>query len=119
MNDIEIAKAVATLDSTIEDLRVRVSGAERYSSVFGAFVVLPKPTGHALELASQIRKMCAKGHVRLSIGVSDGRLEAVTDVNQVNVVGTAINYAARLAFLEGGEGRIAVNEFTADQAIRT
>lgn len=118
MDDPELSEAVERLDSTIKDLIAGNPRIRMHSNVFGAFVVMPEPMKKVMQLANRIRRKCAERHVRVAIGVSDGRLEPVADLTEENVVGTAINYAARLAFVDHGPGRIAVKESTAQQAMR-
>ncbi len=117
MDNPEITAATLGLDSSIESLIAsRFPDSERHGSVFGAYVVVKKPIRRVLEFAESLRLECFERAITLAMGISDGRLEPVRDLEQENLVGTAINYAARLAFFPDGIGRIAVKEDVAIQA---
>jgi class 3 adenylate cyclase len=103
--DAEIVGAMEALYSSIE------SGLDEHdsfhSSLYGGFVLRPSEAD-PLQLAEHVRKHCVMAGVDLAIGVSLGPVELFNDLHGKNYVGTAINQAARLAFLDASDGRIGV-----------
>jgi class 3 adenylate cyclase len=61
--------------------------------------------------------MAAEAGIGLGIGVTVGRLEVTEDLLEENVAGIAINHAARLAFMDANQCRIAVDEEVVGYAI--
>ncbi|MBT6154875.1 MAG: hypothetical protein HOL01_25925 [Planctomycetaceae bacterium] len=112
MDDPELVEAFKVLDATIQEL----GEYGHYGSMVGAFVVLPQSLRLSVEVARDIRRRCAEQGVKLSLGVSDGRLERVLDLTHINLVGTPINYAARLASLEAG--RIAISDSIVKRVVK-
>jgi class 3 adenylate cyclase len=105
-----IAGTVEQLAHIGDDVRQRNPEIRTHSSVYGRFWVVPKSVRQALGCAESILEAAAAAGVGLGIGVTVGRIEAVQGLLEENVAGIAINHAARLAFLEDNEGRIAIDE---------
>jgi hypothetical protein len=72
----------------------------------------------ALRCAESVLEAAAAAGVGLGIGVTVGPIEPTRDLLEDNVAGIAINQAARLAFLEGNDGCIAVDEEVVRLAVR-
>ncbi len=85
-----------------------------HSSVYGGFLLVPLD-GDPLLLAASVRKYCIDQGVELAIGISHGPITQFEDLHGQNFVGTTINRAARLAFLDACDGRISVSESTSEQ----
>src|SRR4051812_37571702 len=105
-----IAGAVERLAQVAEGVRQDRPDIRTYSSVYGRFWVVPESVREALRCAEAVLDAAAAGGVRLGVGVTVGRIEVTEDLLERNVAGMAINQAARLAFLDENEGRIAVDE---------
>jgi hypothetical protein len=105
-----IAGSVEHLAHITEEVRKERPEILTYSSVYGRFWVVPKSVREALRCAEAVLEAAAAAGVGLGIGVTVGRIEVTQDLLEENVAGLAINHAARLAFLDGNEGRIAVDE---------
>ena len=87
-----------------------------HSSVYGRLVLVPGSVVLALDLARTILKESAKRGVPLAVGVACGRVERTQDLLEHNVAGVVVNRAARLAHLDDGEGKIAVEDQVAIDA---
>ena len=111
-----IAGAVERLASIDGTLCQQNPEIRPYSSVYGRFWVVPRSVREALHCADAVVEAAAAGGVRLGMGVTVGRIEVTEDLLEKNVAGMAINHAARLAFLDGNEGRIAVDEEVVEDA---
>lgn len=70
--------------------------ASVHSSVYGRLLCVCNPVP-ALRVAENVLDAAARRGARLAIGITKGRLEAITDLGQSNVTGPAINLAARQA----------------------
>jgi class 3 adenylate cyclase len=106
----QIAGAVERLAEIAENIGQQSAEVRSYSSVYGRFWVVPRSVREALRWAEAVRQCAATGGVQLGMGVTVGRIEVTEDLLKQNVAGMAINHAARLAFLDGNDGRIAVDE---------
>jgi hypothetical protein len=111
-----IAGAVEQLALLGDDVCREHSEIRTHSSVYGRFWILPNSVRQALRCAETVLSSAAAAGVGLGIGITVGRIEAVQDLVEDNVAGMAINHTARLAFLEGNEGRIAVDEEVVEDA---
>ena len=112
-----IAGAVERLALIGDDVCRRNPEIRPYSSVYGRFWVVQRSVRLALGCAESILEAAAAAGVGLGIGVTVGRIEVTQDLLEENVAGMAINHAARLAFLEGNEGRIAVDDEVIGDAV--
>jgi len=105
----DIAAAVDALAS-VTDRTAAVQRFQSHSSVYGRLSVVPSRATLAMEFATSILNSAAAVGVRVAIGVACGKLESTEDILEHNIAGVAVNRAARLAHLNGGAGRIAVDE---------
>ncbi|MEN6487325.1 MAG: tetratricopeptide repeat protein, partial [Smithella sp.] len=115
-----------TLAATISELRniantellqITNSNLKSHSSVYGRFVIVPRSVLVALSVGQTILRKCAERGVELAIGISRGDIEEWHDLRASNLAGTAINKAARLAFLDNSTGRIALEKEVHDAAV--
>jgi class 3 adenylate cyclase len=105
-----IAGAIECLARVAEDVGQERPEVLTYSSVYGRFWVVPRSVREVLRCAEAVLEAAAAGGVRLGVGITVGRIEVTQDLLEENLAGMAINHAARLAFLDGNEGCIAVDE---------
>jgi hypothetical protein len=119
MSSEEVALAVGTLAQVVEEATRDASGERlpSHSSVYGRLVLVPRKVLRALELARQLLRESAARGVWLGIGVARGRIESTQDLLEHNIAGTVVNRAARLAHLDGGTGRIALDKRVAEAAV--
>ncbi|HEX8199144.1 MAG TPA: hypothetical protein VF590_01560 [Isosphaeraceae bacterium] len=112
-----IAGAVERLAQIGDDVRRKNPEILTYSSVYGRFWVVPRSVRQALRCAESVLESAAVVGVGLGMGITVGRIEVTQDLLEENVAGMAINHAARLAFLDENEGRIAVDDVVVDDAV--
>lgn len=106
-----LANAISILRTVANDqLRASIPGSQTHSSVYGRFAVVPRHAEMAKDIATGTLRTCADFGVALAIGISSGDSEGWHDLRSDNLAGAAINTAARLAFLPGSVGRIAIDE---------
>jgi hypothetical protein len=120
--DDELSAAVGVLADVVKEACAAAGQAEPagiYSSVYGRLLVISWHISAALDVARSIRTRAQEGGVRLAIGIASGRVVQTHDVPGENVAGVAINRAARLAHLDGGEGQIAVEEDAVSDALKS
>ena len=105
------------VSATLRSTSSAVGPLNQYPSVYGRLVVVPGEVETALELAKSILRDSAKDGVRLAVGIAVGKVDGTQDLRDQNIVGVDVNRAARLAHLDDGEGRIAVEALVAKYAI--
>ena len=113
-----LGATVETLAMVVHEVCEQITGLESHSSVYGRLIIVPRRAQQALDVAKELHEKTAKAGVRLAIGVAGGRVEQTQDLTRNNIAGTVVNIAARLAHLEGGGGRVAVDEITFEEASR-
>lgn len=89
-----------------------------HSSVYGRLLCL-RDVVPALQVAESVLDRAAEKGVKLAVGVSMGRLEPFLDFGAGNVVGPAINLAARLAAMDEAESKIVLLPDVHGQATQT
>lgn len=104
---------VDLVDKCSQDRRFEVLRV--YSSVYGRFLCV-RNSVPALYVAEHVLEQVAKRGVHLAIGMAVGRLEEVEDIGGMNLIGPAINLAARLAALQEAEDKIFLTKEVFDAA---
>lgn len=114
----EIAHAFDALFQAAEDAiaRAGIDGCRVLSAHGGGFVVVPKSVTVALDIAQQIGRACMDHGVTTAIGVTRGTVFDTRDAVELNVAGTAINKAARIAYHKHAERRIGVEQAAVKEA---
>ncbi len=113
----EIAGAVGALMEVDAAVRKIDPEIRTYSSVYGRFWTVPSRVSRAVDCAEVVLAESAKRGVPVGVGVTFGEMEETADLIEANQAGTVINRAARLAFLEHNERRIALDDEVADDAL--
>jgi hypothetical protein len=101
------AVAADVLDSVVDSLR---SDSVQVFNGPNGRIVLVRKVADALDLAVKLHGDCAAKGVQLAAGVATGRVAPTQDVTGSGIAGPVLNRAARLAHLNRGAGRTAVEE---------
>jgi len=107
------AVAADVLDSAVDSLQT--GSVEVLYGPNGRFVLVSKVT-EALDLAVRLHKECAANGVQLATGLANGPVVKTRDLNGPGKAGPVLNRAARLAHVDRGAGRTAVDSHSRNDA---
>lgn len=104
-----IVERFRALDQCISEVLKQSSEFSLHKGVEGRVILIPNLVRDALDFARLLLDRTAASGLSIQIGITHGRIQKVEDASGDNVAGDSVNRAARLAFIENPETRIAVD----------